>query len=136
MAHKMTLTLDDPVYEQLCSQAKASDKPITKIALEALANAIVKNESDISKALNSDEELWQIAQSHFSPSKQRRFSQLIEKHEAGESLTSPEKRELERLIEENEWLAAVKSEAYMLLKQRGHQLPTFEGMQHSTPEGT
>ena len=77
-------------------------------------------------AEKSDAKLWQIAQSQLPNAKLLRWRQLIDKHEAGQALTSEEKRELEMLVEEGDRLTAIKSEAYVLLKQRGRHLPDLE----------
>ncbi|MCZ6680420.1 MAG: hypothetical protein O7E52_24585 [Candidatus Poribacteria bacterium] len=137
MAHRITITLPDKVYEQLCRRALVDNKSVIQLAEETLQNATLSEEptsspldADFSPlAKKSDVDLWQIARSQLPPAKIRRFKRLINKHEAGQPLAPDEKAELEMLIEEGERLTAIKSEAYVLLKQRGHHLPNWEELQ-------
>lgn len=137
MAHQMTITLPDRVYEHLCRRALADNTSVIKVVEETLQNAILSEEATPSAlevelsalARKSDDELWQIAQSQLPPPKMRRFKWLINTHETGQQLTPNEKRELEMLIEEGERLTAIKSEAYVMLKGRGHQLPPLAKLQ-------
>ena len=134
MGHQITLTLPDNVYATLCDWAKAQKKSVKQVAAETLQAA---TQSDQGAALSldterhtlagkSDEELWHIAESQLPPAQMRRWRRLIAKHEAGDTLTPDEERALETLIEEGERLTALKAEAYALLQQRGHRLPTLE----------
>ncbi len=136
MEHQITVMLPDRVYEALRRWAKAQKKSVSKIAEETLCAAALSEEvpSSLDTALRalaekSDEELWQIAESQLPPAKMRRLKRLINKHEFGDELTEREQKELEQLVEEETHLTVVKSEAYVLLKQRGHRIPTLEELQ-------
>jgi len=134
MAHQIMVTLPNRIYEELCRWAKVQKKSVRKVAEETLSKATLKEEA-LSLSLEaelralaekSDDDLWQIAKSQLPNAKMRRWRRLINKHETGHALMPDEKRELEILIEEGERLTAIKSEAYMLLKRRGHHVPTLE----------
>jgi len=135
MAQTLTITLPDGVYEQLHKRALAANKSVVEVACEALQKTTIEQEASSTleaqlSALSqkSDSDLWKIAHRQLPPSKLHRFSTLIDKHEAGEQLVPDDLQEMEQLIEEGEQLTAIKSEANVLLKQRGHQLPTFPQM--------
>jgi hypothetical protein len=134
MGHQITLTLPDSVYETLCDWAQTQKKSVRQVAAETLQAA---TQSDKVGALSidtewhtlagkSDEELWHIAESQLPPGPMRRWRRLIAKHEAGDILSPDEEHALEMLVEEGERLTALKAEAYALLQQRGHHLPTLE----------
>ena len=71
----------------------------------------------------SDEELWKIAESRLPPVDQRRLARLLRKG-AGE-LQEREQKTLARLREETDRLTLRKSYAYLLLKFRGHRIPSL-----------
>ena len=137
MAHQITITLPDRVYEQLYQKALSERKSVREVAKETLQSATLSEEAkstDSDTGLSqlvqkSDEELFEIARSQLSLKKRRRFNRLINKHETGEKLSLEEKRGMEKLIEEGDRLTLIKSEAWVLLKGRGHQLPTLEELQ-------
>lgn len=134
MEHRITLTLPDSVYETLCDWAKSQKKSVRRVAAETLqaatqpdkVGALPTDTERHTLAGKSDEELWHIAESQLPPAQMRRWRRLIAQHEAGDTLTPDEDRALQALIEEGERLTALKAEAYALLQQRGHRLPTLE----------
>ena len=138
MAHQMTMTLPDRVYEQLRQKALSDKKSVREIAQEILQIATLSQEAaptDLETELSqlaqkSNGELFEIAQSQLPLQKICRFNQLINKHETGKPLKPEEKREMERLIEEGDWLTVIRSEAYVLLKQRGHQQPASDELEN------
>ena len=134
MARTLTITLPDGVYELLHKRALADNKSVVEVACEALRKATSEQEASptleaelCALSQKSDSDLWEIAHRQLPPPKLRRFSTLINKHEAGEQLMPDDLQKME-VIEEGEQLTAIKSEAYVLLEQRGHQLPTFQEM--------
>lgn len=136
MEHQITVMLPDRVYETLRRWAKAQKKSVSEIAEETLRAAALAEEvpSSLETELHalaekSDEELWQIAESQLPPAQMRRLKRLINKHEFGDELTEREQKELEQLVEGETHLTVIKSEAYVLLKQRGHRIPTLEELQ-------
>lgn len=73
----------------------------------------------------SDDELWKLAESHLAPSRQRTLSRLLRKNQAG-TLTEKVRQQLDELVEEGEDLTAKKAYGWVLLKRRGHRIPTLE----------
>jgi hypothetical protein len=71
----------------------------------------------------SDEKLWKIAESTAPEKDQNAIARLLRKNR-GPALTEREQQSLARLINETDRLALRKSYAYLLLKYRGHRIPT------------
>jgi len=76
-------------------------------------------------ATMSDEELWEIMLSKVSPTQQRKLHWLLDKNQAG-TLTSRERKELESLQFQADKVMLRKAHAAVLLKWRGHRIPTPE----------
>ncbi|MBI3760378.1 MAG: hypothetical protein HY260_00755 [Chloroflexi bacterium] len=72
----------------------------------------------------SDEALWQVARSQVSPERHEEHSRLLEKNRAG-TLAEGEKAALAVFRKEADQLMLRKAYAYVLLKWRGHRLPTL-----------
>ena len=71
-----------------------------------------------------------MAQSQLPPDRQRLYTRLLEKNSQG-TLTPREKDMLDALGEEARRLTLKKAHAYMLLKWRGHAIPSREDLQRS-----
>jgi hypothetical protein len=73
----------------------------------------------------SDDALWSIAKSTLNPDKIALYDTLLERlHE--QTLTPEGRAWLTRLREEADALMLRKAHAYVLLKSRGHQLPSLD----------
>lgn len=145
MEHQITVTLPDHVYQALRRRAKARKKSVREMAEETLRTVALSDDAlppsrwnQDSRSLDaelqalatkSDEELWQIAESQLPPAQRRRLARLVSKHEWDGALTAAEQREWKQLVEQETRLTVIKSEAYVLLKQRGHRIPTLEELQ-------
>lgn len=75
-----------------------------------------------------DRALWKVAQSRLPPAHQRLYSRLLQKNSQG-TIMVPEKKKLHTLGEEARRLTLKKAHAYMLLKWRGHYIPSPEELQ-------
>jgi hypothetical protein len=73
----------------------------------------------------TDEELWNLTESHLAPARQRTLTRLLRKNQAG-TLTKKERQQLNEVLEEGEDLTVKKAHAWLLLKWRGHRIPTLE----------
>jgi len=72
----------------------------------------------------SDKELWKVAESKMPSSRQRWYSRLLRKNQAG-TLRDIEKQQLADLGAEARKLTLRKAHAYAVLKWRGHRIPTL-----------
>jgi hypothetical protein len=136
MEHQITVALPDEVYDTLHRWAKAQKKSVRKVAEETLRVATRAGEdrsSSLEDALQalvekSDEELWQIAESRWTPNKERKWKRLIVKRDK-DRLTEAEGKELQELVADAQRFMVIQSEAWVLLKRRGHRIPTLEELQ-------
>jgi hypothetical protein len=74
--------------------------------------------------------LWQVAQSRLSPALQRQYSRLLTKNSQG-TITAREQETLRTLGEQARLLTLKTAHAYLLLKWRGHRVPSPEELQRS-----
>ena len=136
MAHHITITLPDRVYEVLSRQAKAQQKSVRKIAEETLQKATFLEEATLPSleseqhtlVQKNDSELWQLAESQWAPSQERKWRRLIAKRDEGR-LTEAQEKELGALVADWRCFMVIQSEAWVLLKQRGHRIPTAEELE-------
>ena len=75
-----------------------------------------------------DDALWGVAESQYAPDKQQAYRLLLQKNAHG-MLTAQERIEMNMHLEAVDRLTLQKSYAYVLLKWRGHQLPTLQELE-------
>jgi len=114
-------------------------RPCEEFLAERLMEAVPSLAGDLPsplreevKALENldDEALWRAAQSQLPPACQRLYSRLLAKNSAG-TITAHERETLHALGEEARRLTLKKAHAYMLLKWRGHHIPSREELKKS-----
>jgi len=131
----VTLQLPEEIYNRVKRNAEAMKQPVEKVLVEAISASIpsvdglpldIKEELEALEGL-SDDKLWEVARSMMPTPQQRKYSNLLRKNSAG-TLTEGEQKELSNLGTEARRLTLRKAQAYVLLKQRGHQIPTLAEM--------
>ena len=137
MAQTVTLQLPDEALQRCQRGATAARKLLEEFLVERLMEAIPPLADDLPsplyeelKALEQldDDALWQVAQSRLSPTHQRQYSRLLAKNSQG-TITAREKEILHTLGEQARLLTLKMAHAYMLLKWRGHRVPSPEELQ-------
>jgi len=133
-AHTITLTLPEPIYQHLQSQAQIITRSLNDVIFQILWKSLPPEvEEDLpfnyrmeleSMAHLSDEVLWQIAESTMNQDKVALYDILLARHKA-EQLTPIGKKWLTQLREDAEQLMLRKAHAYAILKNRGHQFSMF-----------
>jgi hypothetical protein len=117
--------------------AAAAHKLLEEFLVERLTDAAPLLADDLPSPLREelraledlgDEALWEVAQSRLPPTRQRVYSRLLRKNSQG-TITAREKETLHALGEEARRLTLKKAHAYMLLKWRGHHIPSREELQ-------
>jgi len=121
------------LYQRLERLAKLTNRSLERVVEQTLTAGIpplpdtLPNESRddliVLEALD-DTALWQVTQSTVSPEQQEQISQLLEKNSLG-TLTASEQTRLDDLQRQADRLMLRKAYAYVLLKWRGHRLPTL-----------
>ena len=138
-----TVIVSDSLYQQLRRQAQETQRSVDDLVEQTLqrhlSSPIASNlppeiQAEL-KALEdlSDDALWQIAESKMNPDKVAMYDALLERQKL-DTLTPEGYAWLKKLRQEADALMLRKAHAYVLLKNRGHQLPTLEELQQQSSQ--
>ena len=128
----ITVELHEDVYRHMKRTARGMKQPMKQVLVRIVKAAMpslekvppeYRPELEAMEAL-SDEELWKMAESQVSAARQRQLMHLLQKNERS-ALTERERQLLTRLRTEIDRLMLRRSYAYLLLKYRGHRIPTL-----------
>ena len=134
MSRTVTIQLPDSALERFQRGAAAAGKDLEQFLadrlLEALPSMSVEAPSELRDELQAletvdDKSLQQVAQSQLPHDEQRQYERLAAQ-QADHVLSVDDQQKLHRLGEQARRLALKKAHASMLLKWRGHVLPTRE----------
>lgn len=125
----VTLNLPGPLFKRLQRRAERSHRSVEAELLEVVATAVPVADdlpADLEEALSplallDDEALWRAARSHFPPDAATQLEGLHLKRQR-DGLTETEAQTLTGLMRQYERALLVRSQAAMLLKQRGHDI--------------
>lgn len=128
----ITVELPDDIYERVKRTARGMKQPvkqalvsIVKAAMPSLERVPPEYRPDLEAMESlSDGELWEIAESSVPVAQQRQLTRLLQKNQRG-IMTEQERHALTRLRTEADRLMLRRSYAYLLLKYRGHRIPTL-----------
>ncbi len=132
MAQTITLELPDVIYQPVQRMAEATRRPLTEMLIGALRASLPPVE-DLPSALTaelislenlSDDALGQMMISRVPVDRQRKLDRLLRKKKTGK-LTSLEQNDLSSLQHEADLVMLRKARAAVLLRFRGHRLPTL-----------
>ena len=136
MAQTVTLGLSDETLQRYQRGATAAHKQLAECLAERLMDAVPPLPDDLPSPLREalreierldDAALWQIAQSQLPPARQRLHSRLLAK-QSHRPLTARETDLLRGIGAEARLLTLKKAHAYMLLRWRGHTLPSLAAL--------
>ena len=139
MTDTVTLQLPDETLQRYRQGATAARKALEEFLAERLMEAVPPLADDLPSPLQEElrvldsldnDSLRRVAQSQLAPSRQRRYRRLLAKNSEG-TITTREKETLHVLGEEARRLTVRKAHAYMLLKWRGHYIPSREELRSS-----
>jgi len=139
MAQMVTLQLPDETLQRCQRGATAARKLLEEFLVERLIEAVPSLADDLPSPLYEELEaleqldndaLLQVGRSRLSPALQRQYSRLLTKSSQG-TITAREKEILHTLGEQARLLTLKTAHAYMLLKWRGHRVPSLEELQRS-----
>ena len=128
----LTLELPKDIYERVCRAARGMKQPvetalvnIVRAATPSLEKVPVEYRAEL-EALEDlgDDELWKVTESVFAPAQQRQLTRLLDKNQRA-ALNEREQRALAALRAAADRLMLRRSYAYLLLKYRGHQIPSL-----------
>lgn len=137
MPHTVTLQLPDEMLQRCQQGATAARKLLEEFLVDRLREVLPPLAEEVPSALGEelraleqldDDALQQIAQSQLSPAHQRLYSRLLTKNSQG-TITAREKNTLQALGDEARLLTLKKAHASLVLRWRGHRVPTPEALQ-------
>jgi hypothetical protein len=129
----MTIQVPELLYRRLERLAALTHRPLESLVLQTLSSSIPPLPDDLPPptrdALTAledlgDDTLWQLTRSTFPDHQYEQFTALREQRRAG-ALTPDEQANLDRLTAEADLLTLQKAYAGVLLKWRGHRLPSL-----------
>lgn len=140
MTQTVTLKLPETIFLPAQRMAKANRQPLAKILVIALQTSLPSLEGlppDLHAKLAKlerlkDSTLWRIMLSQVPTDKQRKIARLLRKNQSGE-LTDRERAALSVLQHEADFVMLRKARAAVLLRFRGHRLPTLAELRKLTP---
>jgi hypothetical protein len=128
----LTLELPDDLSERVRRTAQGMKQPVEQ-ALVAIVRAatpsLAKVPHEFRAELESlevldDDALVRTAEEHLAPAKQRRLETLLDKNKRGKN-TQRERQALTTLRSEANRLTLRRVYAFLLLKYRGHRIPSL-----------
>ena len=137
MTQTVALQLPDETLQRYHRAATIARKALEEFLAERLMESVPPLAADLPSPLQEElkalenlenEALWRMAQSQLSPARQRLYNRLLAKNNQG-TITAGEKETLHAIGEEARRLTLKKAHAYMLLKWRGHRIPSRAELQ-------
>ncbi len=137
MAQTVTLQLPDEMLQRCQRGATAARKLLEEFLVDRLMEALPPSADAVPSPLREelralelldDAALWQMAQSQLSPARQRLYSRLLTKQSQG-TITAQERNTLQALGDEARLLTLKKAHASLVLRWRGHRIPTPAALQ-------
>jgi hypothetical protein len=128
----LRLELPEDIYERVRRAAKGMKQPVEK-ALVNIVKAAMPSLDKVPAAYRAELEamedlddaaLWKIAEGVLPPEQQRQLARLLAKNQRG-PLKEAEQRALLALRETADRVMLQRSYAYVLLKSRGHSVPSL-----------
>jgi len=129
----VTVELSEQMYRRLQRAAEIAGKPIDEMAAQSLQESLPPLLDVIPPPFRadlqamerlSDDELWQISRSQVEANDRRRWRRLMNKSHRS-ILTDRERQALVELRAAIDKVMFRKAYAYLLLKWRGHRVPTL-----------
>ncbi len=136
MAEKtITLHIPDELYEQVEKAAQASERLVENVLLDSIS--LFVNYPQTPQQLNkwveqlsgyTDSQLWGVIYHRLAENDALRLSELSEKNKQG-TISTHEWDELSNLLHLVDRDMLLRSEALLLLKQRGHDVESYLKLQ-------
>lgn len=137
MTETVTLQLTGRALQRYQRGATAARKSLEDFLVERLMEVVPPLVDDLPSSLQEelktleqldDDTLRQVARSQLSPVHQRQYSRLLTKNSRG-TITTREQELLSTLGEQARLLTLKAAHADMVLKWRGHRVPSLEELQ-------
>ena len=132
----ITLNLPEDLYERVRQVAAQSQRPLERVLVESIRLLFVlpPTSTDVAATLTampsySDAQLWAVVYQRLAWPQSQRLHELSAKNKL-EKLTEDEQSDLEYLLTLNDHAMLLRSEALLLLKNRGHNIAPY--LEHRT----
>ena len=128
----VAIQVPQSLYHRLERLAQLTRRPLESLIVQALSSNLPPLPDDLPAAQRdalvalaglSDDELWAVTRSAMPQRDQERFAALRDQRRAG-TLPPAEQAALDQLAQAADLLTLRKAYAAVLLRWRGHQLPT------------
>ena len=139
MPESVTVQLPQEALHRFRRGARAAGKPLEEFLLDRLMDVVpplpesipslLREELDTLEQLD-ETALREVAESRLPPGHQRLYSSLLAKS-AAETATVEQRQQLQMLGDEARQLTLKKAHAYLLLKWRGHAIPSAGELEDS-----
>ena len=132
MSQTVVLNLPDEIAKRYGRGAAVARRRLDEFVVERLVEAapLLAEETPspfgedlVTLEQLDDGELWEVTRLKLVPEKQRVYSRLLRKN-SQEAITPQEEARLRALGEEARLIALRKAHAFMLLRWRGHRIPS------------
>jgi hypothetical protein len=128
----VTVELPEEIYDKVKRAARATRRPVKQMLVRILKSAMPSLDeippeyrAELERMETfSDAELREAANARLSSTRQRQLNHLLRKKQA-HGLSEREQQSLTELSKEADRLTLCRAYAYLLLKQRGHQIPAL-----------
>ncbi|MFB2878252.1 hypothetical protein [Floridanema aerugineum] len=129
----ITLQIPEILYQRLVNTANATQRSIEEVILHALQVGSPPQWDDVPEEFQADiaaldklddDTLWEIVNSRKTAGEMERYDSLLERNSNG-TLTEAERLELMALRQEADLFMLRKAQAAVLLRWRGHLVPTL-----------
>ena len=131
-AETVTLQIPEILYQRLVNTAHAQRRPIEEVIVHALQVGSPPEWDDVPEEFQADlaaldklddNSLWQIVRSCKTADQRSRYNELLERNKSG-NITGAEQLELIKLRHEADRFMLCIAQAAVLLRWRGHHVPT------------
>ena len=128
----VTLQIPEILYQRLVNTARATQRSLEEVMLHALQVGSPPEWDDVPEEFQADlaaldklddNTLWQIVHSRKTVAEMERYNTLLERNSSN-TLTEAERLELMALRHEADGFMLRKAQAAVLLRWRGHRVPT------------
>ena len=127
----ITLDLPEDLYERVRQVAEQSQRPLERVLVESIRLLFVlpPTSTDVATTLAAmpgypDAQLWAVVYQRLAWPQSQRLHELSAKNKL-EKLTEDEQSEFEYLLTLDDRAMLLRSEALLLLKNRGHDIATY-----------
>jgi hypothetical protein len=129
MTHRFVIELPDDVLETFQKVADSSNRPVEAVITETLlVHQPLPDDIDsrlAALAICSDEQLWAVVGRQLAGEQKQRLEILLDKNKTSAGLNTAERAELEAFLELIDEQMLMRSEALVLLKQRGYDVAHY-----------